>query len=650
MAVINGPTNGGAWLPGTAGEDTINGFGDFNTLWGGDGINGAPDIGPNFLNILNGGSHNNLVGAAGPDRFNGGTGIDITASYQLSSAPVVASLADPSRNTGDAAGDTYVNIYQLTGSPHGGALYGDTTGKANQLWALGGTNDLFGATGYTVFISGPGADHMVGGAGRGMVDYETSQSAVTASLRDFSINSGEAAGDSYSNIWDLAGSQYADTLYGDDNNNNMLGGHSNDRGGDTFYGFGGSDTFTGLRGADVMYGGTGTDLFVFTADDIVDAQNGLLNRVGDYNYAESDQIDLGSLGVSSSSVRIMEDNSNTFATVDANVGGTWLKLARLDGLHTGDAVHVNLPSSVTLTVQAGGSSAASNSDVGSHGAAWPISGVGDFNGDGTSDVLWRNPSTGQVDQWQMQGGRWSKSIDLGATKPANWQLAGVGDFDGDGTSDVVWRDISNSQVDQWHMKNGNWAGSIDLGKTKGADWTLAGVGDFNGDGTSDILWRKIDTSQVDQWEMKNGNWSKSMDLGATKGSDWTLAGVGDFNGDGTSDVLWRNVKTSQVDQWEMKNGNWSKSIDLGATKGSDWQVAGIGDFNGDHTSDIMWFNKQTGQTEHWVMSGGNWAGSVNDGTQDKKLQPAGVGDFNHDGKADALWLDAAAAHVYEWML
>jgi Tol biopolymer transport system component len=292
------------------------------------------------------------------------------------------------------------------------------------------------------------------------------------------------------------------------------------------------------------------------------------------------------------------------------------------------------------------------SDLGSHGATWPISGVSDFDGNGTSDVLWRSPSTGQVDQWVLDKGHWARSQDLGATKPANWQLAGTGDFDGDGISDVLWRDVSNSQVDQWHMKSGNWAGSIDLGKTKGADWTLPGVGDFNGDGTSDVLWRKVDTSQVDQWQMANGNWSKSIDLGATKGSDWTLAGVGDLNGDGTTDVLWRNVNTSQVDEWQMKNGNWSKSIDLGATKGADWKVAGIGDFNHDGTADVLWFNTSTGEEEYWAMKDGNWGGSNDLGTLDPKWQPSGIGDFNHDGASDALFLDPSTGHVHEqlWMV
>jgi hypothetical protein len=32
-------------------------------------------------------------------------------------------------------------------------------------------------------------------------------------------------------------------------------------------------------------------------------------------------------------------------------------------------------------------------------SAWQALGTGDFNADGTSDVLWRNTTTGEVDTW-----------------------------------------------------------------------------------------------------------------------------------------------------------------------------------------------------------------------------------------------------------
>ena len=35
--------------------------------------------------------------------------------------------------------------------------------------------------------------------------------------------------------------------------------------------------------------------------------------------------------------------------------------------------------------------------------AWGIKGVGDFDGDGKADIVWRNDTTGQVAFWLMNG-------------------------------------------------------------------------------------------------------------------------------------------------------------------------------------------------------------------------------------------------------
>src|SRR5206468_677655 len=40
-------------------------------------------------------------------------------------------------------------------------------------------------------------------------------------------------------------------------------------------------------------------------------------------------------------------------------------------------------------------------DLGSHPPGWTPAGIGDFNHDGTSDVLWSNPTTGGTDLWKI---------------------------------------------------------------------------------------------------------------------------------------------------------------------------------------------------------------------------------------------------------
>ncbi|MFA7231700.1 MAG: VCBS repeat-containing protein, partial [Victivallaceae bacterium] len=73
-----------------------------------------------------------------------------------------------------------------------------------------------------------------------------------------------------------------------------------------------------------------------------------------------------------------------------------------------------------------------------------ISGVGDFNGNGTSDILWQNKSNGYVGDWES-GTNWQS---LGGTG-TDWEVAGIGDFNGNGTSDILWRNKQDGFTGMW---------------------------------------------------------------------------------------------------------------------------------------------------------------------------------------------------------
>jgi hypothetical protein len=285
---------------------------------------------------------------------------------------------------------------------------------------------------------------------------------------------------------------------------------------------------------------------------------------------------------------------------------------------------------------------ASSSNLGVRTTNWVIAGTGSFADVPGDTIVWRDPGTGHV---ELSSGTQTTTYNLGTSKGPAWTLAGIADVDGDGTSDILWRNVTTSQVDEWHMKTNNWAGSIDLGAGKGSAWQMAGTGDFNGDGVDDVLWRNTDTGQIDQWQMKNGNWAASIDLG-TKSLSWVVAGVGDFNGDGTDDVLWRNLSTGQVDEWQMRNGNWARSIDLGANKGANWEVVGVADLNENRTADILWRDLNTGQTDAWIMKDGNWAGSVAIGPRDTSFQSDGI----MSGQAAVVWHNPATGETGTWNL
>src|SRR5207248_2448850 len=103
---------------------------------------------------------------------------------------------------------------------------------------------------------------------------------------------------------------------------------------------------------------------------------------------------------------------------------------------------------VTLTDDAPGTaSAMANSTANvTIGAAHPVA---DFNGDGKSEILWRDAG-GNVAIWGMDGTTVTSSGVAGFADPGNWHIVGTGDFNGDGKSDILWRDAGGN-VAIWGM-------------------------------------------------------------------------------------------------------------------------------------------------------------------------------------------------------
>jgi VCBS repeat-containing protein len=285
-------------------------------------------------------------------------------------------------------------------------------------------------------------------------------------------------------------------------------------------------------------------------------------------------------------------------------------------------------------------------DIGAHPAGWLPSGFGDYNNDGTSDVLWYNAGNGDAEVWKIGNGQWAGSVDIGL-HPAGYTPSGPGDFNHDGTSDVFWFNPTTRDTDIWRVNNGQWAGSTTLG-VHPAGYQPAGIGDFNHDGTSDVFWFNPTTNDTDIWLVNNAQWAGSTSLGAHP-AGYQVAGIGDFNHDGTSDVLWFNPTTRDTDIWLVNNGQWAGSTTIG-THPAGYQIAGTGDFNQDGTSDVVWYNPSNNDVDVWLVQNGHWAGSVGLGAHPAGSQLMGVGDFDHNGVADIMWRDTSSGHIETWLL
>jgi hypothetical protein len=250
----------------------------------------------------------------------------------------------------------------------------------------------------------------------------------------------------------------------------------------------------------------------------------------------------------------------------------------------------------------------------------------DFNGDGDSDVLWRD-SQGNVGTWLMNASSILQGQVIGNV-PLNWSIVGQRDFTGNGNADLLWRDTSGN-LGMWLMNGGQIAYSVVIGNVP-TTWSVAGTGDFNGDGIGDILWR--DTSgNVGIWLMNGSTVIKSAVVGNVP-TNWVISGS-DMHGD----IFWRNTLTGEVGMWVMNGTTISQTVDFGAVPTS-WSIAGIGDFANSGSTDLLWVDN-SGNVGMWLMNGTAIQSTAVLGKLPAGWSIAATGDYNGDGKTDVLLTD-----------
>nr|MCU0549035.1 pre-peptidase C-terminal domain-containing protein [Leptolyngbya sp. Prado105] len=276
----------------------------------------------------------------------------------------------------------------------------------------------------------------------------------------------------------------------------------------------------------------------------------------------------------------------------------------------------------------------------------------------TTAIDWRNPITGDMTIWTMNGNTIVESNTITGLNP-NWQLAARGDFDNNGTSDWLWRDVANNTV-RITLLNGTQV--IDQGALSTpslANWQVQ-VGDLNADNRSDLIWRNTSTGEVAFWVMNGKNITTSGSI-VTGSSNWRIDGLGDLNGNGTTDMIMRNSATGSLVFWLM-NGS-SMATNGGITWGNlglEWQLRQVGDLGvpstgSNHTlrsSDLVWQNTNTGEVAFWLMNGTAssttiaQSGIINPGLS---WQVHGLADLNGDSRQDVV-LRSSLGEVAFWLM
>jgi hypothetical protein len=88
---------------------------------------------------------------------------------------------------------------------------------------------------------------------------------------------------------------------------------------------------------------------------------------------------------------------------------------------------------------------------------WKIVGSGDFTADGQPDIVFWHQVSGQVVLWYMNGATMTGGTFTNPDRitDTNWRPVGVGDFNLDTQSDLLWHHQVSGQIVVWHMAGPN---------------------------------------------------------------------------------------------------------------------------------------------------------------------------------------------------
>lgn len=682
-----------------------------------------------------------LGGSDGADQFIGGGGTADTADYRFATGSLVVDLQTPANNTGEAEGDAYSSIENLWGSAHTDFLFGNSgsndirggTGNAGDvLDGRDGNDTLMGGDGSDRLVAGQGDDTLWGGmdtgdlSGNDTIDFFGAQDPVFSAFGitvtlgsggDGDVTFANTGREVFSGIESIWGTDLIDQITGNGGNNELSG----RAGTDYLFGMNGNDTLLGGNGEDQLRGGAGDDQIDGENDldtiSFADASGAITFTLaeGGGGVANMTAVGLGTdtytriegvegtnfsdgLGGNSANNRLYGLGSDDF--MDGNDGDDTLYggaandvlyvSAGLDVFFGGDGASdtgddimsfVNLFSSVSITLGAGGNGVASN--FGIAGATVTYNGIDSLEGTTAGDALYGNELNNRL----LNGGG-SGADDLRGYGGEDYLDGGAGDdyLQGGVGADQIVGGTGLDVMSFYDLAAGvtvtlsaSGSGSVMIGGFTDTYSSIEGLGGsdagfIGGNDTigADILVGNSAANRI------LGFWGKDTlsgmggnDTIEGGGSDDTLNGNvgvdvltgGDNNdaldGQGGRDLAVFVSQSDDTVRTHNANGSWTiDTSDDGTDTLVNVEVAQFADrrivledpltdFNADAFSELLWFQQSTGSALIRNLGNpGQSGGSAN-------LTPLGAswtiqttGDFNGDGFSDIAWKNTVTGEFH----
>ncbi len=248
-------------------------------------------------------------------------------------------------------------------------------------------------------------------------------------------------------------------------------------------------------------------------------------------------------------------------------------------------------------------------------AGYETAGFADVDGDNKTDKIVENTTTGYSVAFLLDGVGIPPASDSGPIPGTNvaagFFTSGFPDINGDGKSDKVVENTTTGFSVGMLLDGVNLPPASDIqpipGTNVAAGFVTAGYPDLNGDGKDDKVVENTTTGYSVGFLLDGVNPVPVSDTGPIAATNvaagFVTAGFPDLNGDGQADKVVENTSTGFTVAFLLDGLN--PLLDSGALPGTPtgWVTVGFPDLNGDGKADKVIQETATGNTTAYLLDG-----------------------------------------------
>ena len=287
--------------------------------------------------------------------------------------------------------------------------------------------------------------------------------------------------------------------------------------------------------------------------------------------------------------------------------------------------------------------------------------VVDFNGDGSTDILTRNYSNGNIYTILVENNGTNATLNKIVSGPENWFIMNKSDFNGDGITDILaWNYLDGNLYTLLVNSDGT---ETTLNKIENAlspdDWNILESADFNGDEVDDILLQRYSDGNLYTLIVANDGTSATLNkiVSGLSLDEWKVIKTADFNDDNIEDVLLQRFSDGNLYTAIVNSDGTSATLNKIAS-GLDyyWKILRLGyfsDFNYDKTTDILLQRVSDGNLYILLLNDEGTNASfkkIASGILEDDWDILQTGYFNDDGITDLLVRRKSDGNLYTLLI